>query len=63
MTIKRQVMQIVATTSFFRSFSYGALWSFLMLFLTTKLDVNIAIAGLYMLFAGVTGAVFQVVFG
>ncbi|MGC8496379.1 MAG: MFS transporter [Thermoplasmata archaeon] len=63
MTVKKQVMQIVATTSFFRSFSYGALWSFLMLFLTTKLDVNIAIAGLYMLFAGVTGAVFQVVFG
>ncbi len=63
MDLKRKVLQTVATVSFLRSFGYGTLWSFIVLFLTSYMHLSLAIVGVYLLVVGVVGALLQIVFG
>lgn len=63
MELKRKVLETVATVSFLRSFGYGTLWSFIVLFLTTYMNLSLAIVGAYLLLVGVVGALMQIVFG
>lgn len=63
MNLKSRVIQTVGLASFLRSFGYGTLWSFLVLYLTTYSRMSLALAGAYLLFSGLTGAFMQVLFG
>jgi len=63
MNLKRKVLETVATVSFLRSFGYGTLWSFIVLFLTTYMHLPLALVGFYLLVVGVVGALMQIVFG
>ncbi|MDP8012137.1 MAG: MFS transporter [Thermoplasmata archaeon] len=63
MDIKKKVIETVATVSFLRSFGYGTLWSFIVLFLTTYMHLSLTLVGAYLLVVGVVGAVLQIVFG
>lgn len=63
MELKRKVLETVATVSFLRSFGYGTLWSFIVLFLTTYMNLSLALVGAYLFLVGVVGALMQIVFG
>jgi len=58
-----KVVATVSIISFFRSFSYGSLMSFIVLYLTSIMNVPLTIAGIYLLIAGIFGAFFQIISG
>ncbi|MFP3255073.1 MAG: MFS transporter [Thermoplasmata archaeon] len=63
MDLKSKVLRTVGLASFLRSFGYGTLWSFVILYLTTQVHLSLAFTGAYLLFSGLIGALMQVIFG
>ncbi len=61
--IKNRVLQTVGIASFLRSFGYGTLWSFIILYLTTVAHLPLAFVGAYLFISGLTGALLQILFG
>ncbi len=61
--LKNRVLRIIGLASFLRSFGYGTLWSFIILFLTTKIHLSLTFVGAYLLISGLIGAFSQIIFG
>jgi MFS family permease len=63
MTEKSKILRSVAFVSFLRSFGYGSLWSFIVLFLTEKFHLSLTFVGSYLFLVGIIGASSQIFYG
>ena len=60
---KINVLRFIVILSFLRSFSFGSIWSFLILFLVLIFNLSLSFAGLFVFISGIVGALSQILAG
>ncbi len=63
MNDQSRIIKIIGLVSFMRSFGYGSLWSFIVLYLNVDEKISLSFIGFYLFIVGLIGAFSQIFFG